>query len=244
MPQDWQAFFEQRSGVIFPEKVISANLKVAADAGANLHFDETVTGWGKSGAGAFVESEAGRYHADSVILAAGAWMPGLMADLGLPLSVERVSLWMMEPRANRDAFLPENCPNASWEYDGLYPLYMSADFGTGVKLALDHHGTPADPDTLVRETTVEDEENIRTQIRKFVPDLDGRVLSSKVCMYTNTPDLDFVVDRHPEIPQIVIASVCSGHGFKFAPVMGEILADMAVGVQPQFDLEMFSIRRF
>ena len=77
-----------------------------------------------------------------------------------------------------------------------------------------------------------------------MPDLDGEVLDSAVCMYTNTPDLDFVVDRHPEHENVIIGSACSGHGFKFAPVMGEILSDLALEGESEFDLGMFSVNRF
>ena len=197
IPDDWQAVFEPRSGVLLPEKCVAAALGQARRYGADLRLNEEVIEWGQDGDGAFVATSNGRVTADRLILAAGAWMPALLKDLELPLTVERVSLWMMEPVANAEAFLPENCPNASWEYDGRYPLYMQADLGTGVKLALDHHGIEADPETLVREATPEDEAAIREQIAKFVPDLNGRVLDSAVCVYTNTPDLNFVVDHHP-----------------------------------------------
>jgi sarcosine oxidase len=95
-----------------------------------------------------------------------------------------------------------------------------------------------------RETTEQDREKIFKQIRRFIPDLDGEILDSAVCMYTNTPDLNFIVDRHPEHENVIIGSVCSGHGFKFAPVMGEILSDLALDNTPQFDLDMFSVTRF
>ena len=123
-------------------------------------------------------------------------------------------------------------------------MYLQADHGTGVKIALDHHGTTADPATVNRETTDEDRDKIFKEIRRFVPDLDGEVLDSAVCMYTNTPDLNFVVDHHPEHENVIVASVCSGHGFKFAPVMGEILADLATEGSSRFDLDMFSAKRF
>ncbi len=244
IPDEWEAIFDPKSGVIFPEVAVAAHLSLAEKAGAALHFDEQVTGWSATSSGVTVTTSKGEYEADSVILTAGVWMPGMLGDLELPFEIERVSLWMLEPKANRDFFRAGSFPNASFEIGEKYPLYMQADYGTGVKLALDHHGTLTTPETVNRETNQEDHDKIFEHIRRFVPDLDGEVLDSAVCMYTNTPDLNFVVDKHPAHENVIIGSACSGHGFKFAPVMGEILVDLAVEGASQFDLSMFSATRF
>ncbi|MDA1280131.1 MAG: N-methyl-L-tryptophan oxidase [Chloroflexi bacterium] len=244
IPDGWQAIYEVNSGAIFPEVAVEAQLTLAEKAGADLHFDEQVEGWTSTGSSVTVVTTHGEYQADRLILTAGVWLPGLLGDLELPFDIERVSLWMVKPRANHDFFRAGNFPNASFELDERYPLYMQADFGTGVKLALDHHGTPTTAETVSRETTSNDYDKIFKEIRRFVPDLDGEVLGSAVCMYTNTPDLNFVVDRHPEYENVIIGSACSGHGFKFAPVMGEMLSDLAIHGSSKFDLDMFSARRF
>jgi sarcosine oxidase len=244
IPDAWSAMFEQRSGALFPEKVVAANLKLAKENGAELRFNEPVLGWGANDGRVEVETPNGRYTADRLVIAAGARAPALLADLHLPLVVERMTMFLMEPAANHDLFKPGNCPNASWEYDGRFPIYLQADFGTGVKIAIDHNGRETDPDRDEMLVTSEDEARIRELIRQFVPDLDGRILHSAVCFYTNTPDLNFIIDRHPKHREVVIASACSGHGFKFTSVMGEILADLVADKDPQFDLQTFSISRF
>jgi sarcosine oxidase len=244
IPDGWEAIFDPKSGAIFPEIAVAAHLSLAAKAGADLRFDEQVTGWSATSSGVTVTTSNGEYEADSVILTAGVWMPGMLGDMELPFEIERVSLWMVEPRANHDFFRAGNFPNASFEIEEKYPLYMQADYGSGVKLALDHHGTLTTPETVNREINHEDHDKIFEHIRRFIPDLDGKVLDSTVCMYTNTPDLNFVVDKHPAHENVIIGSACSGHGFKFAPVMGEILVDLAVEGESQFDLEKFSATRF
>jgi sarcosine oxidase len=244
IPDGWDAIFDPNSATIFPEVAVEAHLNLATAAGADIHFNEKVERWSASSTGVTVETSDATYEADSLIITAGVWAPGMLGDLQLPFEIERVSLWMVEPRSNKEFFKGGNFPNASFEIEEKYPLYMQADFGTGVKLALDHHGTPTTAETVNREITQEDYDKIFEQIRRFIPDLDGKVLDSTVCMYTNTPDLNFVVDKHPAHKNVIIGSACSGHGFKFAPVMGEILADMALEGESQFDLEMFSATRF
>jgi len=244
IPDGWEAIWDPNSGAIFPEVAVGAQLILAERAGADLRYNTQVTGWEATESGVTVNTSDGSIEADRLIVTAGVWAPGLLGDAEIPFEVERVSLWMLEPKANHIFFRAGNFPNASFEIEEKFPLYMQADYGTGVKVALDHHGTPTTPETVSRETTQEDHDKIFEHIRRFIPDLDGKVLDSAVCMYTNTPDLNFVIDFHPGEPNVIIGSACSGHGFKFAPVMGEILADLALDGRSKYDMEMFSATRF
>jgi sarcosine oxidase len=122
-----------------------------------------------------------------------------------------------------------------------FPLYDHP----GLKLGGPHHGREkCNPDTLIRESRPKDEEGLRQCLARYMPDAMGPALAIKTCIYTMTPDEDFIIDRLPDAPQIIVASPCSGHGFKFASVMGEILADLAMGKQPQFDISPFAMSRF
>jgi sarcosine oxidase len=115
----------------------------------------------------------------------------------------------------------------------------------GMKLAKHHHGDEAvDPESFPREVSAADEAMIRGAIATHIPAADGKLLSAETCLYTNTPDDDFVIDRLPGHPQIIIASPCSGHGFKFAPVLGEILADLALIGATNHDISRFRLARF
>ena len=244
IPDGWQAIYEPNQGAVFPEVAVEAHLSLAAKAGADLRFDEPVESWTSTSAGVKVSTATGEYEADRLVLTPGAWMPEMVRELTLPLKVERVSLWMVKPRANADLFVAGKCPNAAWELGENYPLYIQPDFGTGVKFALDHHGTTTTAETISRTITSEDREKVFRQIRRFVPDLEGEVLDSVVCMYTNTPDLKFILDHHPMYPNVIIGSACSGHGFKFSAVIGEILSDLAIEGSSRLDLDKFKINRF
>ncbi len=112
----------------------------------------------------------------------------------------------------------------------------------GVKLAFHHGGDTTTPEHVRREVAQAEVDDVRAAARRFVPAAEGRHLASAVCLYTNVADGHFLVDRHPEHPNALIASPCSGHGFKFAPVIGEILADLVQGKRPRFDLGRFRWR--
>ena len=115
--------------------------------------------------------------------------------------------------------------------------------GDGVKTALMHLGESSNEDTLRRDVDDRDEHAIRSQLERFLPDVAGKRLDAQVCMFTNTPDMHFLIDFHPIYPQVVIASPCSGHGFKFASAIGEILADLVGEGETRHDISLFGIDR-
>jgi sarcosine oxidase len=240
--------FEAENGALFPEKCVAAHLKMAAKAGADLHFDEPALSWTATpGGGVEVVTLKGRYSADKLVLTAGAWLPKLLGGLKLPLRVERQVLHWFEPARNAAAFRPENCPNNSWEYAPGKLFYCQADFGDGYKVAFHHDGADMDPDAPAdsppRKVTPQEVEKMRATLAEFVPDAAGKHLGAVVCMYTDTPDYHFLVDLHPAHKQVVIGSPCSGHGFKFSAVMGEVLADLAADGRTRYDISMFGVKR-
>jgi sarcosine oxidase len=129
-----------------------------------------------------------------------------------------------------------------WQFDDDRFFYGFPDRGAGVKLAFHHGGETTTADHVGREVTAKEVDEVRAVVRRFVPAADGRILNSVVCLYTNTPDEHFWIDQHSEQPNVLVASPCSGHGFKFAPVIGEILADLVEGRQIRFDLSLFRSR--
>jgi sarcosine oxidase len=140
-------------------------------------------------------------------------------------------------------FRPDRCPVAVWEDPGGTVFYTLPDAGDGLKAGIHHDGETVDPDRVRREPTAEDESAIRRLLERYMPAAAGGLRDARVCLYTNTADHHFVVDTHPDHPQVIVASPCSGHGFKFAGVIGEILADLATGRPCRFDLAPFSIAR-
>jgi sarcosine oxidase len=232
------------AGLLYPEACVSAHLELARRHGASLHFDEPVQSWSANAHGVTVVTPAGRYSVDRLILATGAWMPEMLPDAGLPLTVERqVQFWYL-PSANSDDFLPARCPIYIWSDQADELHYGTPDLGHGVKVARMHGGMTTSPDAIRRGVDGRDERPVREFLDRYIPDARGALLSSKVCMFTNTPDEHFLIDFHPDYENVIIASPCSGHGFKFASAIGEILADLATRGESRFDLTMFGLARF
>jgi sarcosine oxidase len=222
---------------------IRTQLEMAARHGSELRFNEPMLRWEADGEGIRVTTAAGSWRAAKLLLATGAWMGESAGGLRLPLTVERQVLGWFEPRAQVDAFEPQCCPIHLWEYGPGQFFYGFPNLGDGVKVAIHHQGEKTHPDALRREVSAEDVEGLRQLLRRFLPTADGPLRSAAVCMYTNTPDEHFLLDRHPSHRQVLIASPCSGHGFKFSPVIGELAADMLEGRVPAFDLGLFRLRR-
>jgi sarcosine oxidase len=233
---------EPRAGVLFPEACVQAALDGAARAGADLRYEDEVTAWAADGSEVRVTSRTGSWSAAHLVLAAGPWLPRLAPEL--PLAVERQVMFWFAPRRNPKRFAPEACPIALWEFGAGRLLYTLPDFGDGVKAAIHHDGEATDPDRVRRYPTPEDEADVRAPLARFLPAAAGAVRDARICLYTNTPDQHFVVDRHPDHPQVTVVSPCSGHGFKFASVIGEVVADLVTTGRPEFDLAPFALSRF
>jgi sarcosine oxidase len=219
------AVYEPTAGVLFPERCIEAHLRLAA---AELHFEEPVTSWTASSGGVEVYTSKQRYVADRLVLTAGAWSGKLLADLGLPLQPERIPVVWFEPRETPELFGPDRLAIYVWDTGEAGVFYGCPHLDwPGVKVGRHYQGQACDPDTVDRQATEADERPMRSFVDQRIPALNGPTARRLVCLYTNTPDEHFVVDRHPTLPNVVFAAGFSGHGFKFASVMGEILADLA-----------------
>jgi sarcosine oxidase len=243
------ALYEGRAGFLRPEATINAHLERALALGAELHFEEPVLSWDAPASEdrVLVETPVATYEAERLVVTAGAWAPALLADLRLPLQPERRVIYWFEPEGNTEQFLPGSFPVFIWEpEDGntfsCFPLLTGE---RGVKTVFFRAGGVAcTPETLDRRVRDQEIEFIREYLERYVPSLAGRCSEAVVCMYTNTPDEHFVIDLHPDYPQVSIASPCSGHGFKFASVVGEIMADLADDGATRHPIEMFSSCRF
>jgi sarcosine oxidase len=225
---DEMALYEDQAGVLFPERCIQAHLDLAAAAGAQLKHVEPVKRWRAEASETVVETDSGRYSAAKLIVTAGAWAGKLLSDLGLPLLPERVPIYWFEPLRNPAQFDLGRMPIWMWD-DAAYGMFYALPHvqWPGGKIGRHHSGEYVDPDTVDRELRGADEQTVRDFLERHVPDLAGPVASGRVCLYTDTPDEHFIVDIHPRLPNVVYAAGFSGHGFKFATVIGEILADLA-----------------
>jgi sarcosine oxidase len=248
LDDDMQAIHEPLAGLLYPERCIEAQLELARTAGADLRFEERVQSWtGGAGKGQLhVVTDRGEYDADRLVLAAGAWLPALVPDLHLPLEVERNVLFWFEPGAAKaDVIGPNRMPVYIIERDETHAFYgFPALPDQGLKIARHHGGYPVTPDTIDRQATAADEAPVRAFADRYLPGDAGRRTDARVCMYTNTPDRNFIIGFHPANPCVVIASPCSGHGFKFSNVIGLIAADLATDGGTDFDIDFLSLERF
>lgn len=244
VPEGMAALLEHRAGLLLPEDCVEAQLALARAHGAETRFGEAAAGWTADGAGVSVTTALGTYHADRLVLAAGAWMPELLGGLALPLQVERQTFHWYRPAEEPEAYGPARCPIALWEHapDRFFATFP--DVGGGVKAQVHHEGAFGAAADVARECTPADEAPVRELLRRFLPGAAGPLLDTSVCLYTNTPDAHFVLDLHPASPRVVVASPCSGHGFKFASAIGEVVAALALDEPYPLDLSPFAISRF
>ncbi len=236
--------FEPRAGVLAPERAIGAFIASAQQQGATVRADEAMLSWRADGAGVVVITTAGTYHAARLVLSVGAWAGTVMRDLALPFVVQRNVLYWFDATRNAAQFRPAQFPVFIHEVSDALAFYGFPDTGDGIKLALHHHGATSDPDALDRTVTDAEVAFMRSVIAEFLPDANGALRETAVCMYTNLPDDHFLIDTHPAHPSVILASPCSGHGFKFSSAIGEVLADMATGRSSRFDTSLFSLSRF
>lgn len=219
----WVGIFEEQAGWLAPERCVETHLRLAEDHGATLRFTEPIERWELDGEGVRVTSAQGTYRARRLVIAAGPWLPRLLPHLAPHLRVERNVLFWFEPRAELEAFarLPVYIVE---DTDRMY-YGFPYDPDSGLKMAGLHFGDRVEPDTVDREPSATDEERVRSWLRRRMPLANGERRRAQVCLYTNSPDGHFIIDRDGPV---TYASACSGHGFKFASVVGEILADLAL----------------
>jgi len=230
---DMVGVVEPRAGVLQPEVAITACLELARKFGATIATNERVVGWEPRDRRLRVATEQRAYECERLIIAAGAWTSALVPDLGVNLSVERQVQHWFRPAA------PIRTPIIMCEYAPGRFWYSIPDRGEGIKVAIHHEGSTVDPETVDRTVGAEEVVYVRALLRTYMPDADGPLIESSVCLYTNTPDERFLVGRHPTHPNVEIVSACSGHGFKFASAIGEIVAERVTsdsGRQPPLEI--------
>jgi len=243
VPEGSMALHEPRAGLLFPEKCVEAHLALARRAGASVRTGVTVTAWDADD-DVRILTDAGELRARTLILAVGPWLPALVPELELPLEVERQLFHWFEPASHPEWYDAAHSPISLIEYarDRFFATFP--DVGHGVKAGVHHEGEVIDIDAPRAPASEAEGAEMQALLARYLPQAAGRILDRATCVYTNTPDHDFVLDRHPEHPNVIIASPCSGHGFKFSSAIGEILADLVTSRQTSFDLRPFALSRF
>jgi len=239
------ALFEPDGGVLDPERSVRAHLKAAAAAGAELRFETEVRTWEVTDRGATIHlADGATVSARKLILSLGPWFKKALAELGVLLRVQRnVQVWF-SPATNH--YQAERFPAFLLDRAGLpAPLYGFPDFGAGIKAAFHGFGDLTSADELQREVDIErDVTPVARALDDWMPGASANFREAAPCMYSLTPDSHFVIDRHPAHANVVLCGGFSGHGFKFAPVIGEIAADLALDGGSRHQIDFLSLKRF
>jgi sarcosine oxidase len=244
LPAGYSAMFQPQGGFVRADLANALHLRLAKEAGAALLTDTRVTAIEPRGEGVWLVTGQGPIEAGRVVVTAGPWIAELVPELKPHLYLNRMVLcWYapVEPALFGLGALPVFAIDGE---DDL--LYGFPDFaGLGLKCA-SHYGSGrlASADAARQDAGPADEARTRRLLEKYLPAGAGRLNAMKTCIYTMTPDEDFVIDLSPAGPRVVVASPCSGHGFKFAGVIGEILADLATERTTRHDIGRFRISRF
>jgi sarcosine oxidase len=246
LPETFEAMYEPHAGYIVPEHAVALMSTEAVRSGAMIRARERTVGWSATSGGVHVTTERAEYHGAHVVFCCGAWTSSVVAGLGVGLRVTRQILGWVWPR-DPDAFARGQFPCWAIEDESrsIFYGFPMAESNPGLKIARHVPGLTVNPETLDRSgATADDEESFREGLRRFLPSGDGPTMSIATCMYTMSPDSHFILDTHPAHPNVSVACGFSGHGFKFAPVVGEIMADLAVNGRTDLPASFLGLRRF
>jgi sarcosine oxidase len=241
-PPHHVAVLQPDGGFLEAEPSVLAFLALAQRHGATIRGGETVRTVEPRDGGVRIVTERATVAARFAVMAAGPWTTSLLPDPPVPLRVTRQVMAWFEPRepalfADLPVFLVESEHGTHY---GAPPFG-----GRGVKVAKHHHfGEFVTPDDYDTRVSSKDEQAIRAGIADALPMANGMLQDARTCLYTLSPDGDFVIDRLPAAPQVVVLSPCSGHGFKFAPAIGEIAADLVLDGGTRHDISRFALGRF
>jgi monomeric sarcosine oxidase len=242
VPHDWEALYSPDSGFLLTEPALRGMAAAARALSATILENSPVVDWGADADGVWVDTPTERHLGGAAIITAGAWTSRVLDELSLPLQVLRKTLWWQAVDRLED-FAPDRCPvfisdSPAGEIYG-FPVHGTP----GLKIANHQGGEPADPKTVDRSTRPDENRDCLALASTLLPGVSSQVVKSAVCLYAMTPDTDFIVDRDPRNSRVAIGAGFSGHGFKFAPAIGELLADLLTD-PTQTTLPRLSLSRF
>jgi sarcosine oxidase len=251
MAGDESGYYEEQAGFLRPENCIRTQLELAAKHGADIHFNEKVLSYNSIGSGVEVMTEHGKYQAEKLIVSAGAWVGEFTGEeASRNFQVTKQVLHWFELKEHATNYLAGEMPVFIWQFgrwkdDYIYGFPAIDGMAGGLKLATEKFNEKVTPETVNREVSDEESRQLYQEyVAERLPGLGPGCLKSAACLYTSTPDSGFVIDRHPQHENVLIASPCSGHGFKHSAAIGQILAELALDGKTEFDLSKFSLKRF
>ena len=243
-------YYEPGAGYVRPEACIGAQLTLAAEHGASLRRNERVLDIAEEGGIVRVRTDAAEYRARELVIAAGAWLPEFLEpELARHFSITRQVLYWFEVEAPIEDYEAPAFPIWIWELqDRTHVIYgfpaMDGAAG-GIKIATEQYALTTTPASVDREVSEDEKRAMYHElVLPYLPWVGARCIKAAACLYTATPDFHFVVDRHPRFAHVIIASPCSGHGFKHSAAVGEALAELALEGRSHLDLAAFALARF
>src|SRR3989344_930795 len=245
-------YFEEGAGYLLPEPCVEMQLELAERFGADIHRNETVLEIVPSDSNdkVTIKTEKGVYESGKVIIAAGPWTSKFVKPeySGVFKVYRQVSFWFNIDKTHVADYSPNNFPVFVWIFEkgGEFGFYgFPSNDGKTIGLAGEQYSQATIPEEVNR--TVKDDE-IKNAYASYVNNrmngVTGVCEKAQTCLYTTTPDSNFVIDVNPEHPQIIVVSACSGHGFKHSAAIGEVLAELAIQGKSKIDISKFSIARF
>jgi sarcosine oxidase len=243
-------YYEYEAGFLRPEACVTAHLELAAELGAEIRTNEAVVGFEAKNGFVSVFTEHGSYEAERVIISAGPWLPELLGEpLRRLFAVRRQVMHWFAVRGDASAFAPERFPIFIWQIEGSQPGFYGFPAidgaGGGIKMATEQYEQRTTPGTVEREVSAAEAAGMHARcLEGRFADVLPEAVRSVTCLYTSTPDHGFVIDEHPDVPGVLIASPCSGHGFKHSAAVGEALAQIAIDGASELDVSRFSLKRF
>jgi sarcosine oxidase len=243
-PEEISSVYQADGGFLLPERCIVTHVQAAERAGADVHSQETVLDWEVRGDGVQVRTDRDTYTAGRLVVTVGPWAANLVPELAAYAVPERQVMGWFQPE-RPELYTAEIFPVFGvFTEEGRYYGFPSHAV-PGFKIGRAHHLLQqVDPDAIDREVHPEDEEILRQAVNRYFPLAAGKLLDRQTCMYTNTPDEHFMIGTLPGQPQVSVAAGFSGHGFKFASVIGEIMADLAQNGATEHDINLFRLDRF
>ncbi len=236
VPSSYVGLYSPDAGIVMPSRAVELMVALARSLGVMLLEQTQVLSISLEQN--CVRTNHGQFSADQIVVAAGAWLPKLVPALEVKLEVTLESTMYFAPK-NLDAFTPPRFP--------IFIDHNSLVYGfpvqglPGVKLGFHQSGESVDPDTRDFEVPPSTIEATHAWLETHLPNQNWRLIQARTCLYTNTPSHDFILDTHPDSSRVLLVSPCSGHGFKFAAYLGQIVADKLMGIANPFDLPRFRL---
>ena len=242
LTDDMDILWQKDTGFLYTSECVLTHLHLAEHHGADVHENASVTRIDWKSEIPIVRTKDSQFLGKRVVVTAGAWTSSLLTELNLPLTVTKQQVCYYKP-TDAVLFQPGQFPVFTETTTGGEFMYGIPYFGkNGVKVARHGMGNPVSPDTCNRTPDSDYIERMDTYLSKRIPNL-GKAAQSEVCLYTETPDEDFIIDTHPDCPNLLIAAGFSGHGFKFCSLVGRIMSELALTGETTFDLSPFRINR-